>query len=284
MYYPISKITFFFPFLSSLQRDGAKVATCTGFVGPQCIQPDIVCDGYSDCKGGEDERLCQSKRYRHYCIAIPAHDSIQIACPSPRIIQIDDAWFDNERYCFRTSQRQSKHSDSFQFCNNRRRCIPKVTGWESAKMIYHCKASKTVTGDTISTLKNINIPTHVMHINKTFMKNDSKIDKRKQKSQGRQEREKMNDRRKQLEVKRQEEIDRVNEEKRKLHEKLDEKMFALFEGYQMGCLFGSKCDRADATIGNRGKIWHYDIPSDVVFVCCRRGKIMSLEGRRCICN
>ncbi|XP_071130064.1 uncharacterized protein [Mytilus edulis] len=44
-------------------------------------------------------------------------------------------------------------------------------------------ASKTVTGDTISTLKNINIPTHVMHINKTFMKNDSKIDKRKQKSQ-----------------------------------------------------------------------------------------------------
>lgn len=45
-------------------------------------------------------------------------------------------------------------------------------------------ASKTVTGDTISTLKNIYISTHVIHINKTYMKNDSKIDKRKQKSQG----------------------------------------------------------------------------------------------------
>ncbi|XP_076108249.1 GTPase IMAP family member 9-like [Mytilus galloprovincialis] len=99
-----------------------------------------------------------------------------------------------------------------------------------------------------------------------------------------QEREKLNDRRKQLKVKRQEELDRFNEEKRKLNEKLDEKILALFEGYQMGCLFGSKCDRADATIGDRGRIWNYDIHNDVVFVCCRSGKIMSVDGRRCICN
>ncbi|CAC5376297.1 unnamed protein product [Mytilus coruscus] len=56
-------------------------------------------------------------------------------------------------------------------------------------------------------------------------------------------------------------------------------------GYQMGCLFGSKCGRADATIGHRGKVLNYDIQNNKqVFVCCRSGKIMSLNGKRCICN
>lgn len=99
-----------------------------------------------------------------------------------------------------------------------------------------------------------------------------------------QERKRLDDRRRQLEVKRQEAIDRFNEEKRKLNEKLDEKLLAQFKGYRMGCLFGSKCGRADATIGDRGQIWNYDIHNDVVFVCCRSGKIMSINRRRCICN
>ncbi|CAG2225382.1 unnamed protein product [Mytilus edulis] len=49
-----------------------------------------------------------------------------------------------------------------------------------------------------------------------------------------------------------------------------------------GMFIWKKCDRADATIGDRGRIWNYDIHNDVVFVCCRSGKIMSVDGRRCI--
>lgn len=46
------------------------------------------------------------------------------------------------------------------------------------------RVSKPVTKDTIPTVNNNHIPTHAMHINKTFMKTDSESDKRKQKSQG----------------------------------------------------------------------------------------------------
>lgn len=44
--------------------------------------------------------------------------------------------------------------------------------------------SKTVTEDTIPTINNNRRPTYVTHINKTFIKHESKTDKRKQKSQG----------------------------------------------------------------------------------------------------
>lgn len=44
--------------------------------------------------------------------------------------------------------------------------------------------SKTVTKDTIPTVNNNNIPTHITHINGTLMKNSSKTEKRKQKSTG----------------------------------------------------------------------------------------------------
>lgn len=51
----------------------------------------------------------------------------------------------------------------------------------------HLRNTKTATADTISTLNvnNYRIPTHVMHINKTFMKHDSNTDNPKHKSIGR---------------------------------------------------------------------------------------------------
>lgn len=44
--------------------------------------------------------------------------------------------------------------------------------------------SKTITEDTIPTVNNNKLPTYVTHINKIFMKHDSKTANRKQKSQG----------------------------------------------------------------------------------------------------
>lgn len=81
-------------------------------------------------------------RNSKYCTVISAHVWFQITCSHQQIIQIDDAWFDDERHCLRNSQRQYAHSDLFRYCNNKRRCTPNVTGLMSAKIIYHCKGKQ----------------------------------------------------------------------------------------------------------------------------------------------
>lgn len=71
-----------------------------------------------------------------HCTMIQTSD--QLKCSLSRVIEIDDAWFDNHQDCVRNSYRNNVRSNASFLCNNRQNCSISIKGSWSVKILYHC--------------------------------------------------------------------------------------------------------------------------------------------------
>ncbi|CAG2240394.1 unnamed protein product [Mytilus edulis] len=136
-----------------------------GLSGRRCIPQEIMCDGYRDCSNGVDERRCGN--YDKTCKVIYHHGYLE--CHFSRMIEVDDAWFDNKSLCVRNGVKQSFHSIASNLCNNKHRCLLGNNETHSVKVLYHCKDKHSEPTRKTSTLFSSNTPTHTKLISrKTF--------------------------------------------------------------------------------------------------------------------
>lgn len=66
----------------------------------------------------------------------------KVICPSPLVIEVDDAWLDNQWHCVKHGTRQSFNSNASTLCNNKQSCNLPVKRTQSVKILYHCNGEE----------------------------------------------------------------------------------------------------------------------------------------------